>query len=239
MSPEFEELRAKFELLEQMYQPVQTENEQRKQMMSDTRKAALEISRSRQDLNLPTKRMGELDNVRLLELGISAEDISLLQNTVCDPNFHPWRVQQQRGSARDGVETVVNWTNRQLQDMVRKYDGGGNGRQVAQEVLRCNRELNHWNPSGGYCVVIPYHHGERRELNPEELLKIAVGINVPGCRQPETGGHTSASGGASYAMGGAGRRGQWEDRSQGRSGRRAEHGGGAWSQVVAGQRQRR
>ena len=29
LSPEFEELRAKFELLEEMYQPVQTENEQR------------------------------------------------------------------------------------------------------------------------------------------------------------------------------------------------------------------
>jgi hypothetical protein len=48
-----------------MYQPVQTENEQRKQMMADTRKTALEISRKRLDLELPTKRMGELDSAKL------------------------------------------------------------------------------------------------------------------------------------------------------------------------------
>jgi hypothetical protein len=34
LSPEYEELRAKFELLEQMFQPVQTENEHWKAMMA-------------------------------------------------------------------------------------------------------------------------------------------------------------------------------------------------------------
>jgi hypothetical protein len=58
----------------------------------------------------------------------------------------------------------------------------GKGRQVAEEVLRCSKELQQWNPSGGYCVTIPYHYGEQRELKPDELLEIAAGIDVAGCR---------------------------------------------------------
>jgi hypothetical protein len=65
-----------------MYQPVQTENEQRKQMLVDSRRTALEISRSRQDLDLPTKRMGELDSSKLHSLGVAIENISLLQQKV-------------------------------------------------------------------------------------------------------------------------------------------------------------
>jgi hypothetical protein len=177
----YEDIQAKFELLEQMYQPVQTENEQRKEMMADMRKTALEISRSRQDLDLPTKRMGELDFGKLSVLSVAPEDISLLQGVVCDPNFHPWHVKQLEGS--EEVETVVNWANPQLAAMVLKYDAssGGKGRQVVEEVLRCNKELQGWNSSGGYCVTIPYHHGERREMRPCELLKLAVGIDIPGC----------------------------------------------------------
>jgi hypothetical protein len=181
---ELEELRAKFELLEQMSQPVQTENDQRMEIMSDTRKTALEISKTRQDLELPTKRMGELDSGHLHRLGLSIEQISVLQDVVCDPNFHPWAIRQiERGS--EAVETVVNWENEQLQQTVQKYNGcsGGRGRQVAEELLRCNKDLQQWNPSGGYCVRIPYHHGQQRELKPDELLKIAVGIAVPGSQE--------------------------------------------------------
>ena len=58
-------------------------------------------------------------------------------------------------------------------------------------MLRCTDELNEWNSSGGYCVTIPYHHGERRELRPDELLKIVAGVEVPGaCQQPQ---HNSAA----------------------------------------------
>jgi cytohesin len=180
---ECDELRAKFELLEQMYQPVQTENEQRKEMMADLRKTALELSRSRQDLDLPTKRMGEIDSVYLQRLDVPVEHISLLQGVVCDPNFHPWVTRQiEQGS--EAVATSVNWEHEQLRDMVVQFDRCGlkRGRAVAEEVLRCNKELQQWNPSGGYCVTIPYHHGARRELYPEELLKLSVGIDVPNSR---------------------------------------------------------
>jgi ankyrin repeat protein len=189
---------AKFELLEQMYQPVQTENEQRKEMLADTRRAAVEISRSRLDLNLPTKRMGELDCVALAKLGLTVEAMSLLQGVVCDPSFHPWRVKQRAGSTAGEVEEVVDWTDQQLADVVRTYskrcsEAGGKavGVAVAQEVLRCSKEVQGWNASGGYCVTIPYHYGAKRELRPDELLKIAAGIDVPGSR---AGGNRAALG---------------------------------------------
>jgi hypothetical protein len=242
LSPEHDELRAKFELLEQMYQvsnthcihcthntlytlhslhtvctaltthcmhcthytlhslpmmyqPVQTENEQRKQMLADTRKAALMISQSRLDLELPTKRMGELDSGKLHALGMPVEAISLLQGTVCDPKFYPWRIITGPNGS-DKVRMVANWADEQLKAMVLQYDScsGGKGQEVAEEVLRCNKELQQWNPSGGYCVTIPYHHGEGRELQPHELLEIVVGIDVPGCRKGSSDeGSTSSS----------------------------------------------
>jgi hypothetical protein len=198
LSPEYEELRAKFELLEQMYQPVQTENEQRKEMLTELRKAAIGISRSRQDLHFPTKRMGEVDSAHLHRLEVAIEEISMLQQTICDPNFHPWRTRQVRPGSEE-VETVVNWADDKLQGIVRVYGGGTNskGRQVAEEVLRCSKELQQWNPSGGYCVTIPYHYGKQRELKPDELLKIAAGLDVAGCRAID--GNGGAGAGAAVA----------------------------------------
>ena len=198
LSPEYEELRAKFELLEQMYQPVQTENEQRKEMLTDLRKAAIGISRSRQDLHFPTKRMGEVDSAHLHRLGVAVEQISRLQQIVCDPNFYPWRTRQVSPGSEE-VETVVHWADEQLQAVVRAYDQGTNskGRQVTEEVLRCSKELQQWNPSGGYCVTIPYHYGEQRELKPDELLKIAAGLEVTGCRA--VAGNGGAGAGAAVA----------------------------------------
>jgi hypothetical protein len=224
-----------------MYQPVQTENEQRKTMLVDTRKFALEISRSRQDLDIPTKRMGELDNVYLHQLGVPMEEISLLQDQMTNPNFHPWRVMQQQGR----VETVANWADEQLQAIVQKYNNcsGGRGRAVAEEVLRCHKDLQHWNPSGGYCVTIPYHHGEQRELKPEELLKIAVGISVAGCRAVP-GAEASGSGspaGRSWAGGRGAGGGGGRGRGGGSAGgpRQGGEGNVGWSRVVSGGQQRR
>jgi ankyrin repeat protein len=200
LSPEYEELRAKFELLEEMYQPVQTENEQRKEMLTDLRKAAIVISRSRQDLHFPTKRMGEVDSAHLHRLGLSVEEISRLQQIVCDPNFYPWRTRRVRPGSEE-VETVVHWADEKLRAIVQVYDRGANskGQEVAEEVLRRSKELQQWNPSGGYCVTIPYHYSEKRELKPVELLKIAAGIDVARCRAANGNGNEGAGAGAGGA----------------------------------------
>jgi hypothetical protein len=183
------EARSEYEMLEQIHQPVHTENEQRKWMLADMRKVALEMSWKRQDLDFPTKRMGELDCAKLYELGVSVEGISELQQVLCDPSFHPWRTRQVKPGSEE-VETVTNWDDQRLQTILRKYDccSGGRGRDVAQEVLHCSKELQDWNPSGGYCVTIPYHHGECRELRPDELLKIAAGVRVAGAYSTQTHG---------------------------------------------------
>ena len=93
---------------------------------------------------------------------------------------------------------VANWDEPKVREIVRKYDSssssssssssgssGSSGEQVAEEVLRCSKELQEWNPSGSYCVTIPWHHGEQRELRPAELLKLVAGMEVPGCRQQQ------------------------------------------------------
>ena len=191
-----EDLQSEYETLNALFQPVQAENEQRKTMLTEQRKLALSLSQRRKDLNLPTKRMGELDSAKLHALGVPAEEISELQQLVTDVSWHPWRMVQRKthrgeGQGEAGVEMlqVPNWEEPKLREIVDKYESSGSsggsgskGEQVAEEVLRCSKELQEWNPSGSYCVTIPYHFGEQRELRPAELLKIVAGIEVPSCR---------------------------------------------------------
>jgi hypothetical protein len=210
------EAQSDYETLDHIFQPVQAENEQRKTMLNNMRRTALQISRSRQDLDLPTRRMGELDSAKLHALGVEVEEISSLQSVVCDPNFYPWRTRQVKKGSEE-VETIVDWDNEQLGEIQRKYDGSGRGRLVAKEVLACNKEVQQWNPSGGYCVTIPYHYGEQRELQPEELLKISVGIDVPNCRPAVRPAHSPRSSPTAHTSSRGSNRG-WESASSGSSG---------------------
>jgi hypothetical protein len=82
-------------------------------MLTDLRKAAISISRPRQDLHFPTKRMGELDSGHLYRLRVSVEQISRLQQIVCDPNFYPRRTRQVHPGSEE-VETVVHWAHEKL-----------------------------------------------------------------------------------------------------------------------------
>jgi ankyrin repeat protein len=200
-----EDLESEYETLNALFQPVQAENEKRKTMLTQMRKLAVALSQRRQDLELPTKRMGEVDSAKLHKLGVSVEEISSLQQLVTNVSWHPWRMVPKKGQGRGEMEVVqvANWDEPQLAAIVRKYDAGrdserGNatggssgsgstGEQVAEEVLRCSKELGEWNPSGSYCVTIPYHHGQQRELRPDELLKIVARMKVDSCRlQPRS-----------------------------------------------------
>jgi ankyrin repeat protein len=237
VSPEYEELRAKFELLEQIYQPVHTENEQRRQLLVGARQAALDVGKSRLDLELPVKRMGELDSAKLNRLGVAVEGISLLQSTVCDPNFYPWRTRAVKQGS-DEAETTPNWDDGKLKAVVHDYDdasngsSGNRGRHVAMEVLRCSKELLQWNPSGGYCVTIPYHYGKGRELTPGEVLKLAVGIDVPRSR-PQSNAAAEYAGG----IGGAESRGTSGSFGIGTHGRGKISTGDRNSQYAGGRQQ--
>jgi vacuolar-type H+-ATPase subunit I/STV1 len=212
-SERIEDLESEYETLETIFQPVQAQNEKRKKVLAKTRQLAVTLSQRRKDLELPTKRMGEVDSAKLHALGVPVEEISSLQQLVTNVSWHPWKVvpvPKQRGVEGGGVEKggvkgggeegveegvevvqVPNWDEPQLAEIVRRYGGGkasgsssdsSTGEQVAEEVLRCSKELVEWNPSGSYCVTIPYHHGKQRELRPDELLKIVAGMEVEGCR---------------------------------------------------------
>ena len=96
---------------------------------------------------------------------------------------------------------VADWEHPGLQTVIRTYDSRSDigtdrscGKQVAEEVLRCARELNEWNPSGSYCTTIPYNFREKRELTPKELLALVAGINAPDSRLPGSGARNSEGG---------------------------------------------
>jgi hypothetical protein len=56
---------------------------------------------------------------------------------------------------------------------------------VMEEVERCAREILRFNPSGGYCTVLPWSYAHDRELTMPELL-VAVAANCA-CRHRQCG----------------------------------------------------
>jgi hypothetical protein len=54
-------------------------------------------------------------------------------------------------------------------------------------VLRCSKELQQWNPRGGYCGTIPCRYNEQRELKPDEDRQAADGIGGAGAGAAVTG----------------------------------------------------
>ena len=60
---------------------------------------------------------------------------------------------------------VVNTIDTMLQEMDQAYPG----LSVADFVLGVWQELQDFNPSGGYCVEIPWNAGVDRELTPSEV----------------------------------------------------------------------
>ena len=145
-----EEMESEYETLNAIFQPVQAENEQRKMMLTDLSKFALNLSQRRKDLGIPTKRMGELDSAKLYALGVAAEEISELQQLVTDVSFHPWKMVERKkstkkknlkGSDEGGSGSgpseevqmiqVVNWEEPKLVQIMRKHDGAnGEGRDA-------------------------------------------------------------------------------------------------------------
>ena len=84
-------------------------------MLIEQRKLALSLSKRRKDLELPTKRMGELDSAKLHALGVPAKEISLLQQLVTDVAWHPWMVKGRKNSTgEEEMVEVANWDEPKL-----------------------------------------------------------------------------------------------------------------------------
>ena len=85
---------------------------------------------------------------------------------------------------------IADYQHPKLQEIARKYHEGA---QVVEEVLRCSKEHQHWNPSGSYCAIIPWCYTEGRELRPTELLRMLATSPPDGLLQEQGGTGPSGS----------------------------------------------
>jgi hypothetical protein len=118
---------------------------------------------------IPVRRVGDIDcETRKAKLHdrVPVEGSlgrSALQELVVS-DWHPLKVVV---TGDEAVE-VVNRDD----DMMKKMEEVYPGLQVADFILKVWRELQQFNPSGGYTVEIPWSVGLDRELTPAEVTAI-------------------------------------------------------------------
>jgi hypothetical protein len=99
----------------------------------------------------------------------------IADNYLRDPSFHPFKMVMYNGEPQKEVDE----TNPKLQQLEEEY-----GLEVKTQVLRALREMDVWNPSGRYEVLIPWHKTENRELKPSEIVKVIM-KDTERCRAQE------------------------------------------------------
>ena len=106
--------------------------------------------------------MGQLDVRRLSSKGMTMLQISELQERLRCHEFQPTRViVDENGEAKD----VVDRDDPELVALRVEF-----GDVVVDEVVRCFRELDAWNPSGRYSVSVPWDPGSNEELAPAQVI---------------------------------------------------------------------
>eukprot|EP00435_Cladocopium_sp_Y103_P071306 s257_g37.t1 len=122
---------------------------------------------------LPTKVAGRVDEMLLFSRGLSDTDAGLLQggclpnsegilqdvSMLGDPGFHPYSSQtgEPKWQARGGLLRLS------LEEIGHRF-----GEEIAQDVVRCAKELDKYDASRRVGVELPWHPMEDRELEPAE-----------------------------------------------------------------------
>ena len=159
------------------FEPTLEAQQHAQQQLVAARKAAVQAAKTHDAV--PVKVMGQLDVRRLAQQGMTMVQISELQERLRDHAFQPTRVVvDEAGEATD----VVDKDDPELIALRLDF-----GEQVVDEVVRCFRELDAWNPSGRYCVSVPWDPG----LN-EELALAAVIDRLAAPRRPSVHERTAA-----------------------------------------------
>lgn len=127
----------------------------------EAREAAVEASRRRPDA-VPVKVMGVLDPAILTAVGMSPEDISLLQERLRQPDFYPLKVVVR------GEEAVEEFDRDHPELVALSLEFGP---LAVDEVLRCFKELNDWNASSRSSIEIPWNDQTNAELKPADVIK--------------------------------------------------------------------
>uniref|UniRef100_A0A7S3JNS0 Factor of DNA methylation 1-5/IDN2 domain-containing protein n=1 Tax=Aureoumbra lagunensis TaxID=44058 RepID=A0A7S3JNS0_9STRA len=169
INPEIERLKeklaekeAELELAYATCQPVVEAERQAQARLSRARQAAIEAAKLNQ-APYPIKVMGVLDPLKLLNAGMTAIEISALQERIRNPDFHITKIiLDERGNM---PKQVIDYNHPEL--VALHFDFG---QVVIDEVVRCFLELDTWNPSGRYHVPLPWNVHTDSELEPADII---------------------------------------------------------------------
>ena len=157
---DLETTKAELDLAYATFEPtLEAQRDAQKQLVA-ARKAAVEASKTNE--SIPIKVMGQLDVRRLTAKGMTMLQISELQERLRCHEFQPTRVVvDEHGEAKD----VVDRDDPELVALRVEF-----GDVAVDEVVRCFRELDAWNPSGRYSVSVPWDPAENEELAPAQVI---------------------------------------------------------------------
>jgi hypothetical protein len=119
----------------------------------------------RRQLYIPTRVFGILSPEIAAKIGeTTAYHIGL--QFLRNPEFYPFRMVLDRNG---NASQVVDWENAELKSLKDRF-----GEEVQQDVLKAVQELNEWNPSARYPVIIPWNDHLNRELKSSEIISIIL-----------------------------------------------------------------
>lgn len=172
---EKEELRQRLEFVEELVGPTEAQRKLFQEQILAARAAALRAKY--RGASVPTKVAGRLDERLMWSRGLSERDAGLLQggclpdsdgilqdvSVLGDPNFRPYdeRTGELRWNARGGVLQLS------LGEVRSRF-----GEEIANDVVRCARELDKYDGSRRVGIELPWHPLENRELEPAEVINI-------------------------------------------------------------------
>ena len=158
------------ELMYMTYNPTLHKQRESQQRLVDARDAALAAARDHPAAGLEVKVMGQLDPAALASCGMGAEEISVLQERLRHPEFHPTKVVVEGDVARERADRE----HPELVALRFEY-----GEVAVDEVLRCFQELDEWNPSGRYSVSVPWDVDRDVELQPADVIARLAAASRP------------------------------------------------------------
>eukprot|EP00747_Dinoflagellata_sp_TGD_P186196 gnl/TRDRNA2_/TRDRNA2_43102_c0_seq2.p1 gnl/TRDRNA2_/TRDRNA2_43102_c0~~gnl/TRDRNA2_/TRDRNA2_43102_c0_seq2.p1 ORF type:complete len:352 (+),score=53.31 gnl/TRDRNA2_/TRDRNA2_43102_c0_seq2:89-1144(+) len=175
LEKEKESLRSRLEFVEELVGPTEAQRKILHEQITAARHAALRAKY--RGANVPTKVTGRLDERMLWSCGLSERDVGLLQggclpdnegilqdvSLLGDPQFKPYdeATGDPRWHARGGMLQLS------LGEVRNRF-----GIDIAEEVVRCAKELDKYDASRRVGVELPWHPLENRELEPAEVIDI-------------------------------------------------------------------
>lgn len=172
---EKEDIESRLEFVEELVGPTEAQRKTLHEQVVAARAAALRAKY--RGAGIPTRVTGRLDERLLWTRGMSERDAGLLQggclpdkegilqdvSLLGDPNFQPYdqRTGEVKWHSRGGMLKIS------LSEVRSRF-----GEDIAQDVVRCAKELDTYDASRRVGVELPWHPVEDRELHPAEVIDL-------------------------------------------------------------------